>query len=299
MPFTPEHAAQLVQAIRVFLEVAGPFRGISLPDEAAWLAVLRRDDWKRVEGAAGTVAALAEAWGLDSALRLVTGPTLLDLLQREPPDCLERLRGLHDMATIAAENRGPRTLREVATCMDPRWNNSSVVREQFARAVPERATLERIARGLHNDHGDLTDVRVATDLADALINNHFVGEADARDMLLPEVVEQLRPASQALRPHWISATEAARLSESAAVGYPLTVQQISKRAQQRPRPFRFRKQKGNRLDVDRQDFLGYCLIMKIEREGTRQDREPDEAEQQAIAERMHTERARRKEKEGR
>ncbi len=104
-----------------------------------------------------------------------------------------------------------------------------------------------------------------------------------------EVEAQTAPATIT----WISATEASKLSESDDVNYPITLPQISKLARQSPPPSLTRPRGKNRLNVDRQSFLGYCCQKKIEVKGCQNDGEPDEEEQEAIAQRAATERARK------
>jgi hypothetical protein len=104
--------------------------------------------------------------------------------------------------------------------------------------------------------------------------------------------------SLATEPCWISASKAAELSESTVIGFPLTLDRISKLADKVPPPFAIRRPRRGKvkLEVDRQGFLGYCIQQKIDQDADKQDEkpikgEPDKEEEKGIQQRLEAERA--------
>jgi hypothetical protein len=86
MPFTAEHAAQLAEAIAAFLTAAKPHQTAALPDDAAFIALLRGEDWSRAEEAYAWAARLAERCGLGNELPSYRrGIALLYSIREYPP----------------------------------------------------------------------------------------------------------------------------------------------------------------------------------------------------------------------
>lgn len=206
MSFTRQNAAQLAEAINTFLRFAEPMREERFPDrkeadawEAAYFALVGGVAWKRVETAYAPVVVLTEQCGLQLGLPANMAVYLLQALRADPPNLLERLRDLSAAATIVADHEAPNTLSELRTCMSAFCSNSEV-REQLARAIPERGALERAARRIPGDRGDLTDERTATALADQLINNGLAGEVEVWNLNLCEVARLLRSSTRTTHP---------------------------------------------------------------------------------------------------